>query len=133
MACCEATASRSKHFASLNSLAIELPPSVVESLNQFEEIEFVSVDSDIRPFGGHVAHTTGADNVRSMATTGALDGTGIGIAIIDSGIYPAHVAFLEAAGSTRSRIVKSVDFTGEIAPMILMATALTWPPLPETV
>ena len=47
-----------------------------------------------------------------MATTGALDGSGIGIAIIDSGIYPSHVAFLEA-GTTRSRIVKSVDFTGE--------------------
>src|SRR4030095_1437460 len=35
------------------------------------------------------------------------------IAIIDSGIYPYHVAFQEAAGNTKSRIVKSVDFTGE--------------------
>src|SRR6185436_19402054 len=34
------------------------------------------------------------------------------IAIIDSGIYPSHVAFKEA-GSTRLRIVKSLDFTGE--------------------
>ena len=101
-----------KRFAALNTLALELPSSVVESLNQFEEIEFVSVDSEIRSFGGHVAHTSGADNVRTMATTGALDGSGIGIAIIDSGIYPSHVAFLEA-GTTRNRIVKSVDFTGE--------------------
>jgi len=102
-----------KNFDSLNALAVELPPSVVESLNQFEEIEYVSVDSEVRPFGGHVSRTTGADNVRSMAPSGALDGSGIGIAIIDSGIYPAHVAFLEAAGSSKSRIVKSVDFTGE--------------------
>ena len=63
-----------KRFAALNTLALELPSSVVESLNQFEEVEFVSADSEIRPFGGHVAHTSGADNVRTMATTGALDG-----------------------------------------------------------
>ncbi|MDQ3473893.1 MAG: hypothetical protein M3447_09165, partial [Acidobacteriota bacterium] len=91
-----------KRLAALNTLALELPSSVVESLNQFEEIEFVSVDSEIRSFGGHVAHTSGADNVRTMATTGALDGSGIGIAIVDSGIYPSHVAFLEA-GTTRNR------------------------------
>src|SRR4029453_10927418 len=102
-----------KRFAALNTLAVELPASVVDSLEQFDEIEFVSVDSETRSFGGHVSHTTGADNVRSMTTTGAIDGTGIGIAIIDSGIYPYHVAFQEAAGNTKSRIVKSVDFTGE--------------------
>jgi len=101
-----------KNFAALNTLAVELPASVVDSLDQFNEVEFVSVDSEVRSFGGHVAHTTGADNVRSMATTGSLDGSGIGIAIIDSGIYPSHVAFKEA-GSTRLRIVKSLDFTGE--------------------
>jgi subtilisin family serine protease len=101
-----------KQFATLNSLAVELPTSVVESLDQFDEVEFVSTDSEIRSFGGHVAHTTGADNVRSMGTSGSLDGSGIGIAILDSGIFPSHVAFLEA-GTTRSRIVKSMDFTGQ--------------------
>jgi hypothetical protein len=120
-----------KHFASLNSLAIELPPSVVESLNQFEEISSSQLIATFAP-SVVMAHTTGADNVHNMATTGALDGTGIGIAIIDSGIYPAHVAFLEAAGSTRSRIVKSVDFTGENRTDDLWQHS--WlRPLPETV
>ena len=68
-----------KRFAELNSLAIDLPASVVDSLTQFEEVEFVSVDSEVRSFGGHAAHTSGADNVRSMATSGSLDGSGIGM------------------------------------------------------
>ncbi len=48
-----------KHFDKLNSFAIELPTSVVDSLSEFPEVSFVSVDSEIRSFGGHVATTTG--------------------------------------------------------------------------
>jgi hypothetical protein len=39
-----------------------------------------------------------------------LDGTGIGIAVLDSGIDPDHQAF---AGATGSRIIVNQDFTGE--------------------
>jgi serine protease AprX len=101
-----------KQFFNFNTLAVELPAYVVDSLESFPEVEFVSVDSEVRSFGGHVASTSGADNVRSLGTNGPLDGAGIGIAIVDSGIYSAHVAFLEA-GTSRSRIIKSIDFTGE--------------------
>src|ERR1700741_3725034 len=62
--------------------------------------------------GGNVARTTGNDNVRTMATDGELDGSGIGIAIVDSGIYGAHTSFLDAQ-TGQSRIVVSLDFTGE--------------------
>ncbi len=75
-----------KQFAAFNSFAVELPASVVESLSHFSEVSFVSVDSEVLSLGGHVAHTSGADNVRSIGTDGALDGNGVGIAIVDSGI-----------------------------------------------
>ena len=101
-----------KQFINFNTLALELPASVVESLASFPEVEFVSVDSEVRSLGGHVARTSGTDNVRSLGTSGPLDGAGVGIAIVDSGIYSGHVSFLEA-GTSQSRIVKSVDFTGE--------------------
>ncbi len=101
-----------KQFTNFNTLALELPASVVESLSSFPEVEFVSVDSEVRSLGGHVANTSGADNVRTLAPTGSLDGDGVGIAIVDSGIYGGHVAFLKA-GTSQSRIVKSLDFTGE--------------------
>jgi subtilisin family serine protease len=100
-----------KRFVNFNTIAAELPAGVVDSLASFPEVEFVSVDSKVQSFGGHVAHTTGTDNVRQMGTT-TLDGSGVGIAVLDSGIYQQHVAFLNPTTNT-SRIVVNLDFTGE--------------------
>src|SRR3977135_3163337 len=47
-----------------------------------------------------------------MSADGYLDGSGIGIAIIDSGIYSEHSAFSDKQ-TGKSRIVASQDFTGE--------------------
>src|SRR6185369_5389619 len=101
-----------KHFDKLNSFALEVPSSIVETLSSFSEVSFISVDSEVRSFGGHVAHTTGTDNVRAMSNDGALDGNGVGIAILDSGIYGAHSAFTDAQTGL-SQIVVNLDFTGE--------------------
>jgi subtilisin family serine protease len=101
-----------KQYTNFNTIAVQLPASVIESLNSFPEVEFVSGDDEVRSLGGHVASTSGADDVRSLGTNGPLDGNGVGIAIVDSGIYQDHVAFLKV-GTTQSRIVMSVDFTGE--------------------
>ena len=101
-----------KHFDNLNSFALELPARVVDVLSTFPEVAFISVDSEVLTLGGHVAHTSGADNVRSMSTDGALDGNGIGIAIVDSGIYGAHTSFTDTQNG-QSRIVVNLDFTGE--------------------
>jgi subtilisin family serine protease len=101
-----------KQFTSLNSFALELPLSVVNALSQFPEVASVSIDSEVRTLGGHVAHTSGADNVRTMSADGALDGNGIGIAILESGIYGAHTSFQDTQ-TGQSRIVVNLDFTGE--------------------
>src|SRR6185369_7891319 len=66
----------------------------------------------VKTLGGHIAHTTGTDNVRSMSADGELDGNGIGIAIVDSGIYGAHTSFIDTQ-TGQSRIVANIDFTGE--------------------
>src|ERR1044072_2324214 len=101
-----------RHFNNLNSFALELPANVVDSLSTFPEVAFISLDSEVMSMGGHIAHTTGTDNVRSMSTDGALDGSGIGIAIVDSGIFPLHTSFIDAQ-TGQSRIVVNQDFTGE--------------------
>src|SRR6185369_638408 len=101
-----------RHFDNLNSFALELPANVVNALTNFPEVEFISLDSEVITLGGHVARTTGTDNVRAMATDGALDGSGIGIAIVDSGIYGAHTSFIDPQ-TGQSRIVVNLDFTGE--------------------
>ncbi len=64
---------------------------------------------------GHLSSTTGTDAVRQQttgSTTYTLDGTGIGVAVLDSGVDSGHAAFTNSAGN--SRIIKSVDFTGEL-------------------
>ena len=62
---------------------------------------------------GHVSLTTGADAVRETngTTTGGLDGTGIGIAILDSGIDTDHKSFLDRNNGLR--VIVDRDFTGE--------------------
>ena len=98
-----------KSFRNFNSSAIELPPAVVDELASYEEVDFVTQDDDVMPLG-HVSSTTGADLVSSPTSryisNNSLDGTGVGIAIIDSGIYSSHK-------SLSARVVYSQDFTGE--------------------
>ncbi|MGB8508065.1 MAG: S8 family serine peptidase [Pyrinomonadaceae bacterium] len=97
----------------LNSQVVELPVGVVDELADFDEADFISVDNEVQTLG-HVTSTTGTEAVRTqtvtsstgVVTTTTLDGTGIGVAILDSGIYATHHSF-------GSRIVYSKDFTGE--------------------
>ncbi|HEX8145155.1 MAG TPA: hypothetical protein VF553_21495, partial [Pyrinomonadaceae bacterium] len=100
------------HFSAFNSYAIDLPASAVAELASFGEVEYVSLNSRVESFG-HISTTTGADAVRSIAgtTTSGLDGTGIGIAILDSGIDSSHKSFLDKNNGLR--VAFSRDFTGE--------------------
>src|ERR1051325_4128367 len=96
-------------FKNFNSSLVEIPASIINDIASYPEVEFLTLDSQIAAMG-HVSSTTGADDVRNQTTssgsTYTLDGTGIGIAIVDSGIYSAHK-------SLGSRVVYSKDFTGE--------------------
>lgn len=101
-----------KEFQNFNSQAIDLPTSAVDELAAFPEVNVVAFDAEIKSMG-HVSLTTGADMAR--ANTGALnpgvDGTDIGIAVLDSGLDTGHVSFLSKNGNSRIRFSK--DFTGE--------------------
>ena len=100
-----------KQFANFNTFSLDVPLHIVNSLATYSEVGFISIDSDVQGLG-HITHTTGADNTRSMSTDGTLDGSGVGIAIVDSGIFASHSAFTDTQ-TGRSRIVVSQDFTGE--------------------
>ena len=76
------------------------------------DVRYVSVVRQTWPMG-HVSLTSGADQASVMAPTGStFDGTGVGIAVLDSGIDPNHIALTDA--QSRSRIVVNQDFTGEL-------------------
>ncbi|MBD0373278.1 MAG: S8 family serine peptidase [Pyrinomonadaceae bacterium] len=96
-------------FDNLNMLSVELPTDVIDELASFDEVSYISSDREVVSLG-YLSTTTGADSVRQqMSATGisyTLDGKGIGIAFLDSGIYSSHKSFT-------GRIAASKDYTGE--------------------
>src|SRR4030095_7791369 len=89
-----------------------LSANAAASLARRSDVAYVSLNREVRSLG-HLSATTGADLVRTTSGTNAtgLDGTGIGIAVVDSGIDTTHKAFLDR--SNNMRVVYSEDFTGE--------------------
>jgi subtilisin family serine protease len=99
-------------FDSLGARVVELPARLVERLSEQKGVRFLSPDRETTGFG-HVTRTTGTDDVRETAGTNVngLDGTGIGIAVLDSGIDTGHTSFRDRGNGRR--VVYSKDFTGE--------------------
>ncbi|HKC63845.1 MAG TPA: S8 family serine peptidase, partial [Pyrinomonadaceae bacterium] len=107
-------------YNNLNAQVVEMPTRLVEQLSNLDQVSYLSLDRETASLDGHVEDTTGADAVRDVEKrnlngtkqTVHVDGSGIGIAILDSGIYANHEAFLDSTG-TKSRVIYSQDFTGE--------------------
>src|SRR5688500_10098972 len=108
----EYTGSNIRKLNSLRTRIITVPAQAAVALASRSDVAYVSLNRDARPMG-HVSSTTGADQVRATPnnTSSSLDGTGIGIAVLDSGIDTAHRSFLDR--SNVLRVVHSEDFTGE--------------------
>jgi serine protease AprX len=90
------------------SAAIEISARFIRDLEADTAVKFISLDRPTQ-VTGHLEVTTGAAIARTYgtSTTGTIDGRGIGIAVLDSGVYSAHHSF------NTGRVVASVDFTGE--------------------
>src|SRR6266446_6192186 len=83
-------------FRSLNhnkSMSIQIPASAVAALAADNTVKYLSLDRKT-VVTGHLETTSGAADARNYGTpdTGTIDGHGIGIAILDSGVYAAHHA-----------------------------------------
>jgi len=108
----------SSRMTQLGAIKVEGSVAAIEKLAAQSEIRHLSLDKKVMSLG-HISATTGADDVRQQTATSpqgvttsyGLDGSGIGIAILDSGIDTNHVSFLNAKNN--SRVVFSKDFTGE--------------------
>ncbi|MET0647462.1 MAG: S8 family peptidase [Pyrinomonadaceae bacterium] len=99
-------------FESLDARVVELPARLVERLSEQKGVRFLSLDRETTGFG-HVSRTTGTDEVRETEgkNVSGLDGEGIGIAVLDSGIDTGHSKFFDRRDGLR--VVYSKDFTGE--------------------
>ncbi|HJQ34348.1 MAG TPA: S8 family serine peptidase [Pyrinomonadaceae bacterium] len=101
-----------KTYGAFAVRAASLPAAAVEAMAARSDVGYVALDRDVQVLG-HVSLTSGADAARVMGNYNpTYDGTGVGIAVLDSGVDPNHTAMTVESGSA-SRVVKSVDFTGE--------------------
>ena len=107
-----ADATNIRQFQKFNFRVLTVSASAAAALAARDDVAYVSVNKEVRTLG-HVSLTTGADAVREISgtNTNGLDGTGIGIAVLDSGVDTDHKAFLDR--SNNLRVIVNRDFTGE--------------------
>src|SRR5918911_917992 len=99
-------------FKNLTARSVYMKAKDVDVESTRTDVSYISLDRETKKLG-HVTLTTGAAAARTMGGSTTYDGTGIGIAVLDSGIDPNHVAFKDSSGNN-SRIAANVDFTGEL-------------------
>ena len=103
-----------RNFRSVPGISAKLPPALIAKLAQRTDVWRIVPNRTVVQASSAVELITGADAVRSMSVGGSpLDGTGVGIAFVDSGIMSAHGAFVGNDGT--SRVKMSVDFTSMLA------------------
>src|SRR5438270_4910348 len=106
----------SDSLARLGMMKVDLPVQAIEALAKSNSMNFISPDVRMLNLDyGHVVKTTGTDQVRNpqsgsllgnLLGSTTIDGTGIGIAVLDSGVDTSHAAFT-------GRVKFSKDFTTE--------------------
>jgi serine protease AprX len=100
-----------KKMNRLQMMDVELPEGALRELAESDDVQFISADRRVAALG-HLTTTTGAEAVRAQTRPNGqrytLDGSGIGIAVLDSGMDREHKAVNDG-----SRIKASIDFTGE--------------------
>jgi len=90
----------------INGFSARMPLSAVQQLSGHDEIAYISPNRAVHSLG-HLENTTGAAQIRSaFGGSSGLNGSGIGIAIIDSGVYSSHH---EITFGGSSRLSMSVD------------------------
>ncbi|APV49914.1 hypothetical protein BWI17_09590 [Betaproteobacteria bacterium GR16-43] len=94
-------------YISVPGVAAMIPASRVLDIARRADVESLSPNRMTARTKSLLEKSTGASETRSTGGSGGLDGTGVGIAFLDSGIMASHKAFAGTSGG--SRVKKSVD------------------------
>jgi serine protease AprX len=97
----------SQVFSLINAVAVAMPAAQVTTLSNQANVSYISLD---RPMLPTLDYSNEAVNA-PVAWSSGWDGTGIGVAVIDSGIY-SHPDLLSAQG--QSRVVYRESFIGGV-------------------
>src|SRR6185295_3738735 len=97
-------------FNTMGLISAEMPLSRIRDLQYDDDIAYVSPDRPIASYG-HVEQTIGATDARpQVAGFTSINGTGVGIAVLDSGIDNSHNLIKASQG--RPSVVYSRTYTG---------------------
>ncbi|MGH9822642.1 MAG: S8 family serine peptidase, partial [Blastocatellia bacterium] len=100
-----------RQFNSINGVLLDMPKTSLLNVAALPDVDRVSADHLVKSSSSHLEAATGADLLRSYqphpGTFDGLDGSKIGIAILDSGIMTAHQDFADFHGS--SRVTAGID------------------------
>ena len=98
-------------YLSVSALSALVPAQRLEELAQRPDVQSVSPNRAVRRTASALELATGAADIhRGSNGVPGLDGSGVGIAVLDSGIAWNHEAFQAADGRT-SRVARAVDLT----------------------
>jgi serine protease AprX len=105
----------------LRMVTATLPAAAVNTIAARTDVDYVVPNRVVQRTASTLELMSGAlaSNVRSYSGKNAytgLDGTGVGIAVVDSGVMKNHEIFLD--GSTTSRVARNVQF--------LNSTQINW-------
>src|SRR6266404_6828680 len=78
-----------RQFSSINGILVDLPKNSLLTIAARSDVERMSADHLAQQSSSHLEVATGADRARTYG----LDGSGVGIAILDSGIMASHSEF----------------------------------------
>ena len=98
-----------KSFDRIGVISAELPLSQIKELAKNPNVAYISPDRPIASTG-HIENVTGALQSRGLVSGTTLDGTGIGVAVLDSGIDTYHK--LNDSNATHPGVVFTKNFTG---------------------
>ena len=102
---------RGARLYSLNAQVAEIANSALDALTVDPAVHSVHLDRALASLQSRVTGATDAGRTTSAARTStAWDGSGVGVALIDSGVLPHHDLKLKGSNASRPRLVASVDF-----------------------
>ena len=104
-------ATMKKSFANFPFKVYRIKQADIDAIMSRTDVDYMTLDDTVKTLG-HLTATTGTNNIRElMGSSNYLDGSGIGIVVVDSGVDPNHFDLKSKSGI--SRLLYSQDFTGE--------------------
>src|SRR5437868_1484475 len=114
-----------RQFTSIDGLLVDLPKNKLLDIAARTDVERMTADHLAQQSASHLEAATGADILRTYKPlTGnftGLDGSGVGIAILDSGIMSTHSDFSSLLGLA-TRVTASTDIVSSNTNLALFET-----------